>query len=331
MSRHLSGSGIAPLEFYHCWEPVRNESANGGDWIVPLTTVEKWAEVTLVGATETYESAKKEFEGLFGFEPQEIRFVFVEGNNQLQLSANGLVIIESMQGGEKVRQTYSALNDTVVTIEADTDTEVVIYGAVTAINSNENSNIFASLDLSKNTALTYLDCNGCTGLNSLDLSKNTALTYLNCYDCTGITSLDLSKNTALTYLDCSGCTGITSLDLSKNTAMTVLNCGGCTGLNSLDVSKNTALTSLDCNGCTGLMLLDIQNTSALEGSTIIDQSMANLTTLQVAGTSAWAYEQMESWLSDFAPDGGKIYVDENTPQGVITEAEGKSWEVIYVS
>ena len=332
---------------------TRDESANGGDWIVPLTTVEKWAEVTLVGATETYESAKKEFEGLFGFEPQEIRFVFVEGNNQLQLSANGLVIIESMQGGEKVRQTYSALNDTVVTIEADTDTEVVIYGAVTAINSNENSNIFASLDLSKNTALTYLDCNGCTGLNSLDLSKNTALTYLNCYDCTGITSLDLSKNTALTYLDCSGCTGITSLDLSKNTAMTGLNCGGCTGLNSLDVSKNTALTyldcggctglnsldvskntaltSLDCNGCTGLMLLDIQNTSALEGSTIIDQSMANLTTLQVAGTSAWAYEQMESWLSDFAPDGGKIYVDENTPQGVITEAEGKSWEVIYVS
>ena len=59
--------------------------------------------------------------------------------------------------------------------------------------------------------------------------------------------------------------------------------------------------------------------------------MANLTTLQLAGTSAWAYEQVESWLSDFAPDNGIIYVDENTPQGVITEAEGKSWEVVYVS
>ena len=79
------------------------------------------------------------------------------------------------------------------------------------------------------------------------------------------------------------------------------------------------------------MLLDIQNTSALEGSTFLDQSMENLTTLQVAGTSAWAYGQVESWLSDFAPDGGKIYVDENTPQSVITEAEGKSWEVVYVS
>jgi hypothetical protein len=50
---------------------TRDESANGGDWLVNLTTIEKWAEVALVGAAETYESAKKEFEGLFGFDPQE--------------------------------------------------------------------------------------------------------------------------------------------------------------------------------------------------------------------------------------------------------------------
>lgn len=79
------------------------------------------------------------------------------------------------------------------------------------------------------------------------------------------------------------------------------------------------------------MLLDVQNTALLENGTILDQSMANLTTLQVAGTSAWAYGKVESWLSDYAPNDGKIYVDENTPQSVITEAEGKSWEVIYIS
>ena len=78
-------------------------------------------------------------------------------------------------------------------------------------------------------------------------------------------------------------------------------------------------------------MLNIKNTQALESSVFLDQGMANLTTLQVAGTSAWAYGEIESWLSDFAPDNGMIYVDENTPQGVITEAEGKSWEVIYVS
>ena len=78
-------------------------------------------------------------------------------------------------------------------------------------------------------------------------------------------------------------------------------------------------------------MLNIKNTAELEGDAILDQSMANLTTLQVAGTSAWAYEQVESWLSDFAPDGGTIYVDENTPQGVITEAQGKSWTIEYVN
>ena len=398
---------------------TRDENANGGDWLVNLVTVETWAEVDLVGSAGTYESAKKEFENLLGYERLETRFVLVEGQNQVQLSANGLVVVESIQGGEKVRETYSALSDTYVTINVDNGTEVVIYGAVIAINYDSDGNLFASLDLSKNTALTFLNCYGCTGLASLDLSKNTALTYLNCSDCTGLTSLDLSKNTALTFLNCNGCTGLTSLDLSKNTALTelycngctglasldlskntaltelycsdctglasldlsknialtyldcygctglasldlskntaltylncsdctgltsldlskntaltFLNCNGCTGLTSLDLSKNTALTYLNCSDCTGLMLLDIQNTSVLEDGIIANQGMANLTTLQVAGTSAWAYEQLESWLSDYAPNDGKLYVDENTPQGVITEAEAKNWEVIYQS
>ena len=329
----------------------------------------------------------------------ETRFVFVEGENQVQLSSNGDVIIESVQGGEKVHETYSALNDTNVTINADEGTEVVIYGAVTKFVSTTTypHNTIKYLDVSKNNALTYLDCNTCTGLTSLDVSKNTALTYLNCNTCTGLTSLDVSKNTALTYLNCYGCTGVTSLDVSKNTALTSLDCGGCTGLTSLDVSKNTALTSLNCYGCTGvtsldvskntaltslycygctgvtsldvskntaltsldcntctgltsldvskntaltslycydlpnILMLNIKNTAALENGTILDQSMANLTTLQVAGTSAWAYVGIESWLSDYAPDNGTIYVDENTPQGVITEAQGKSWTVEYVN
>lgn len=265
---------------------TRDESANGGDWIVPLTTIEKWAEVTLVGAAETYESAKKEFEGLLGFEPQITRMVLTENSGgQVQLSANGLVIVEYMQDGEKVRNTYSALIDTYVPIPSGV--EATIFGAVTVINVDENDGIFSSLDVSKNTALTHLNCRECTGL--------------------------------------------TLLDVSKNTALTELYCGGCSGLTSLDVSKNPALTKFECDNCTGLVLLDIHNTAELINGIILDQSMSNLTILQVAGTSAWAYEQLESWFSDFAPNDGKLYVDENTPQGVIAEAEGRSWEVIYVS
>ena len=284
---------------------TRDESANGGDWLMNLTTIEKWAEVTLVGAGDDYETARKNFEELLNFEPQETRLVFDDEINQAYLSANGLVYIDSIRGGEKVRETYSALNNTSVSIDTDAGTEVVIYGALTYLGCDYA--MLTSLDLSKNTALTKLDCSY-TGLTSLDLSKNTALNHLECIECTGLTSLDLSKNTALTKLDCSY-----------------------TMLTSLDLFKNTALTYLDCSECQNLLMLNIKNTAELASGTIVDQSMANLTTLQVAGTSAWAYEQVESWLSDFAPDNGVIYVDENTPQGVITEAEGKSWEVIYIS
>lgn len=331
---------------------TRDESANGGDWIVPLTTVEKWAEVTLVGSAETYESAKKEFEGLFGFEPMVMRMTTsVENQNFFELSANGLVYIDSVKNGEKVRKTLISPNKEFVTIENDADTEIVVWGAVNCLDASEDSitgltsldvskNItlttlkcsgtyLTSLDVSKNIALNTLSC-GSTKLTSLDLSKNTALTYLGC-SFTGLNSLDLNKNTSLNELDCSSCTSLTSLNVSKNTVLTSLYCNECTSLTSLDVSENTELIDLYCENCQNLLMLNIKNTEKLVASLILDQSMANLTTLQVAGTSAWAYEQVESWLSDFAPDGGMIYVDENTPQAVITAAEAKDWEVIYVS
>ena len=242
-----------------------------------------------------------------GNKPMITRMVLnYDSGGQVQLSANGLVIVEYMQDGEKVRQTYSALSDTYVPIPIGV--EATVYGSVTVINRDANTNVFSSLDVSKNTALTWLCCNGCTGFSSLDVSKNTALTDLDCGDCSGLTSLDVSKNTALTDL----------------------NCNACSGLTSLDVSKNTALTWLNCSQCSGLMLLDIQSTAQLEGGRLFLNTDTNITTLKLAGTSEWAYEQVEIWLNDGAPNDGKLYVDENTPQAVITAAESKDWIVEYV-
>ena len=77
-------------------------------------------------------------------------------------------------------------------------------------------------------------------------------------------------------------------------------------------------------------MLNIKNTAELNNGTILDKSMANLTTLQVAGASEWSYEQVENWLNDFAPNDGTILVDENTPQEVTTAATAKNWTVEYV-
>ena len=120
-----------------------------------------------------------------------------------------------------------------------------------------DSGRLTSLDISKNTALTELRCNGL--LTSLDVSHNIALTVLDCSD-NPLTSLDVSKNTALTNLTCN-LNQLTSLDLSKNTALISLTCE-LNQLTSLDVSKNTALVSLDC-GYNQLTSLDLSKNTAL--------------------------------------------------------------------
>ncbi|MBR5690179.1 MAG: leucine-rich repeat domain-containing protein, partial [Prevotella sp.] len=70
-------------------------------------------------------------------------------------------------------------------------------------------NRLTSLDVSKNTALTYLDCTGpgtgggrCNELTSLDVSKNTALTDLRCSG-NLLTSLDLSNQNHLSSTELS--------------------------------------------------------------------------------------------------------------------------------
>ncbi|MBR6194988.1 MAG: leucine-rich repeat domain-containing protein, partial [Prevotella sp.] len=140
------------------------------------------------------------------------------------------------------------------------------------------NNQLTSLDVSKNTALTRLYCQN-NKLNSLDVSKNTLLTVLWCYN-NQLTSLDVSKNTALTDLYCYS-NQLTTLDVSKNTALTTLLCNN-NQLTSLDVSKNTALIGLSCFS-NQLTSLDVSKNTAL---TMLRCYNNQLTSLDVSGCTA---------------------------------------------
>ena len=105
------------------------------------------------------------------------------------------------------------------------------------------------------TALEVLNCYD-NQLTSLDVSQNTALTYLNCSENDELTSIDVTQNTALTYLYCWN-NQLTSLDVSQNTALTYLYCGG-NQLTNLDVTQNTALTELSCTN-NQLTCLNVKN------------------------------------------------------------------------
>ena len=127
------------------------------------------------------------------------------------------------------------------------------------------------LDVSKNPALTTLDCSE-NQLTTIDVSKNTALKTLRCND-NRLTDLDVSKNAALTSLDCSG-NRITNLDISKNAALKYLSCSG-NQLTGLDVSKNTAMESLSC-GENPLTKLDVSQLPALKYLWCTDNQLTDL-------------------------------------------------------
>lgn len=98
------------------------------------------------------------------------------------------------------------------------------------------------LDVSKNTALKYLNCSY-TALNSLDISNNTALEFLYCHD-NLLTYLNVDKNTKLKSLWCFR-NKISTLNLSQIPTLQYLVCCE-NNLTSLDLNKNTELIYLDC-------------------------------------------------------------------------------------
>ncbi len=109
--------------------------------------------------------------------------------------------------------------------------------------------------------LEQLDCSG-TMIKSLDVSRNTNLEYLRC-DGLGLTSLAVSKN--LSRLRCGG-NKITSLDLSNNSELKILECSQ-NLLTELDISNCSKLCFLNCAG-NEITKLDLQFCPLLENIVI---------------------------------------------------------------
>ena len=157
---------------------------------------------------------------------------------------------------------------------------------------NASNQRFTNINVSKNTALKYLDLGGGTCNNplaSLDLTHNKALEVL---ICTGrqMDALDISNNTSLRYLDCAG-NNLTELDLSKHIGLEVLICAE-NDLTSLNLSNNTALKELhigyrfgwpnDFYGCP-LTDLNISNCSEL---THLDVRECGFSSLDLSNNTA---------------------------------------------
>jgi hypothetical protein len=133
------------------------------------------------------------------------------------------------------------INEIILGLKLENQT-VTIKGDITYIEFNEPK--LTTLDVSNNPILEYLSLHyNNSHLASLDVSKNTALTTLIC-DGSQLEELDVSKNTALQNLSCEK-NNLTSLDVSKCPKLSMIWCGY-NKFTSLDISKNPELRLLHC-------------------------------------------------------------------------------------
>ncbi|MBQ7203318.1 MAG: hypothetical protein IJS03_04780 [Eubacterium sp.] len=100
-----------------------------------------------------------------------------------------------------------------------------------------------SLDVSKLTKLTWLDCYG-NNLETLNVNSNTQLQRLYCQD-NELTSINVTNNTALQYFFCYA-NNISSINVVANRNLVDLRVHQ-NNLTTIDVSNNTALTTFYCS------------------------------------------------------------------------------------
>jgi len=124
-----------------------------------------------------------------------------------------------------------------------------------------------SLDMSNCPQLRILVLEYNEKLNSLNISKNSELSSMECCGSKQITGLDLSKNPALEYFKCWS-NKITSLDLSKNTKLVEAYCG----INEMSADAlNALLKSLHDNDVNAKKIISIADNP---GTDECDKSIA---------------------------------------------------------
>ena len=117
---------------------------------------------------------------------------------------------------------------------------VKIIGNCTSLDCLENG--ITSIDLSKNSLLTDLNCTS-NKLEVLDVSNAAQLSSLTCAD-NQLTSLVLPQNSKMTDLNCEW-NKLTELDLSKQIRLSKLRCNR-NALTSLDLTKCENIFRISC-------------------------------------------------------------------------------------
>lgn len=178
---------------------------------------------------------------------------------------------------------------------------VDLSGIESFINLNTlncNYNKLKNLDLSANSKLERLYCNG-NSLTDLNLDKLIDLKTLECSS-NIIALINLSQNSKLDRLKIAQ-NQLTGLDLSKNLLLSALGCES-NKIENIDISLNVKLTSIDCRN-NKLKSLNLNNGKTLFFNLMKSSGNPDLSCIEVDNLSSvrpetWVYDTTSSFSTD---------------------------------
>ena len=167
------------------------------------------------------------------------------------ITCHGDVVVISTKNGSQLKESYRDLDNVQLSIQADADTNVIIYGDITQFvvkQYGQGCSDLTEINTSHAPNLTKLICDGNNNITSLDVSNNNKLTSLSVEWCRGLSSIDLQNNLLLGSFS------------AKGSALTALSISGLNELHSINLEECTSLTSLSIHDCQNLNLISVQGT-----------------------------------------------------------------------
>ncbi len=286
--------------------------------------------------------------------------ITTNGNYICGLNLNRYITLDVEQGKDIVIDVVADSNNTPFSIVSGTtnyffydttssqiqftaDSNVaIIYGDIQMLDCSNNDTNISGINIENNTDLVSLNVSN-NNLTSLDVTKNIALTKLNCANNSittiniennidlvslnvsenDLTDLDVTKNIALEELYCEN-NQITTINIENNTNLVSLNVSN-NNLTDLDVTKNIALLSLNINE-NNLTTLDVSNNTALKELYCASNSF-----------TTQGYDDLMCSLPEILNQSGAFYplIDANDANSTIfmesnsNNAIKKNWNVKY--
>lgn len=242
-----------------------------------------------------------------GREQEMMTLMFSEPDQQLEITAEGKLVVQSTKGGETITSVYDNPSYQTIQFNSDANSSIILTGKVTSVNSRSRGQAIGenltAIDITKSKSLI-----NCTISKSkvalLDTRENANLEVLH-IDETLIESIDISQNKSLKDLWCS-ITPLTLVDLSNN-------------------KQVDQLSMYDCGNLTTVLLGDnIFNSFLL-------YNLSAITNIQLIASSSTIAETTKSLITKATSVDGTVTLRQGDEfnQTIIEAAMEKGWDVQY--